>query len=87
LETTNIRLGVSRIIATEERVKEKAKEYLRGLIGIPMLFDGNVLCPECFWMAMDIYGGTYYCKHCDKRFPATVVIDKWGQRWLKLNDM
>ena len=63
------------------------KEYLAGLIGIPMIFDGNSLCPECLWKAMDIYGQTYFCKHCDSRFPATCIIDKWGERWLTLNDV
>ena len=63
------------------------KEYLAGLLGIPMLFDGNSLCPECLWKAMDIYGSTYFCKHCDSRFPATINIDKYGRRWLELNDV
>lgn len=62
------------------------KEYLAGLIGIPMLFDGNVLCPECLHHAMDISGGTYFCKACGQRFPATCVVDKWGERWLVLNE-
>jgi len=62
------------------------KEYLSGLIGIPMLFDGNALCPECLWRAMEIIGHEYFCKHCNKTYPATVIIDKWGERWLKLND-
>ncbi len=62
------------------------RESLQGLIGIPMIFDGNSLCPECLWKAMDVYGGTWFCKNCDSRFPATVVMDKWGERWLKLND-
>lgn len=61
------------------------KEFLAGLIGIPMIFDGNVLCPECFWKAMDIYGHTYFCKHCGGEYPATIVVDKWGRRWLALN--
>ena len=61
-------------------------EYLAGLIGIPMLFDGNSLCPECLSPAMDIYGGNYYCKNCGMTFPATCVVDKYGERWLKLND-
>lgn len=66
---------------------EKIRAYLAGLIGIPMIFDGNVLCPECLRKAMDITGSTYFCKHCGRTFPATVLIDKWGRRWLKLNDM
>ncbi len=66
--------------------RKELREYLRGLIGIPMLFDGNSLCPECFWKAMDIGGGTYFCKHCGETFPATPIVDKWGQRWLTLND-
>jgi len=66
--------------------QEAIREYLAGLIGIPMIFDGNSLCPECLHRSMDIYGGTWYCRNCDSRFPATPIIDKWGERWLKLND-
>jgi len=66
--------------------REEIKGFLSGLIGIPMLFDGNSLCPECLWHAMEIRGGTYFCKHCNGKFPATPVVDKWGQRWLNLND-
>ncbi len=66
---------------------QQIKECMAGLIGIPILFDGNSLCPECLWHAMDIYGHTYFCKHCSKTFPATTVIDKWGQRWLDINDI
>lgn len=62
------------------------KEYLAGLIGIPILFSGNSLCPECLCRAMDIYGGTYFCKACGGRFPATIVVDRWGEKWLRLND-
>lgn len=64
----------------------KIKEYLAGLIGIPMIFDGNSLCPECLHFAMDVYGGRWFCKVCNSRFPATVLVDRWGERWLKLND-
>ncbi|KKL63823.1 hypothetical protein LCGC14_2171280 [marine sediment metagenome] len=66
--------------------REAIKEYLKGLIGVPMLFDGNSLCPECLHHAMDIFGGTYFCKSCGRQFPATPIVDKWGERWLKLND-
>ncbi len=66
---------------------ERVAEYLRGLIGIPMIFDGNCLCPGCLRYAMDIYGGTWFCKACGDRFPATVVVDRWGQRWLNLNSV
>lgn len=72
--------------ARQKGIRKKAKEFLAGLIGIPMIFDGNCLCPECLHYAMDIYGGTWFCKKCDGRFPATVVIDRWGERWLMLND-
>ena len=71
---------------SREEILDKAKKYLAGLIGIPMVFGGNSLCPECFYFAMDIYGHTWYCKNCDCRFPGTVYVDKWGQRWLDLND-
>ena len=64
----------------------KIREYLAGLIGVPMLFDGNSLCPECFCRAMDVRGGEYFCKACEAVFPATCVVDRWGQRWLNLND-
>ena len=67
-------------------VEKQIKEYLLGLIGIPLIFDGNSLCPDCLHKAMDVYGKTWYCKACGQRFPATVLIDKWGWRWLKLND-
>ncbi len=66
--------------------QEEIRNFLKGLIGIPMLFDGNSLCPECLHKAMDIYGKTWFCKNCDGRFPATVLIDKWGARWMQLND-
>ncbi len=72
---------------TLNQIRDKVEEYLAGLIGIPMIFDGNSLCPKCLWFVMDIYGGTWYCKNCDARFPATIVVDKWGERWLKLNDL
>ena len=67
--------------------REDIQKYLAGLIGIPMIFDGNSLCPECLCKAMDLYGSTWFCKACDRRFPATVVIDRWGARWLALNDV
>ena len=66
--------------------REIIKEFLAGLIGIPMLFDGNVLCPECLHHSMDIAGKMYYCKNCNRRFLATVNIDEYGKRWLLLND-
>lgn len=71
----------------QEEIREGIEKFLAGLIGIPMLFDGNVLCPECLRHSMDIFGGTYFCKSCNSRFPATPIIDKWGERWLKLNDV
>ena len=70
----------------EKEAKEVVGEFLAGLIGIPILFDGNSLCPECLHRSMDIYGSTWYCKDCDSRFPATVIVDKYGARWLLLND-
>ncbi len=70
-----------------ESIRGKVEEYLAGLIGIPMIFDGNSLCPDCLKFAMDIYGGTWFCKACGARFPATVLVDKWGSRWLRLNDL
>ncbi|KKN06249.1 hypothetical protein LCGC14_1079100 [marine sediment metagenome] len=66
---------------------DSIRECLKGLIGIPMIFDGNSLCPECLRKSMDIYGGTFFCRNCGSRFPATVFADKWGERWLKLNDV
>ncbi len=39
--------------------QEVIKEYLKGIIGIPLIFDGNCLCPECLKFAMDVYGGTW----------------------------
>ena len=74
-------------MATREEIRDKAFKYLKGLIGIPMIFDGNCLCPECLHYAMNIYGGIWFCKVCDGRFPATIVVDKWGERWLALNSV
>ena len=70
----------------QEEIRKGLRAFLSGLISIPMIFDGSSLCPECFYKAMDIYGGTYFCKNCDSRFPATCIVDKWGERWLKFND-
>ena len=58
--------------------------YFDGLIGIPLIFDGNSLCPECLWRAMNVYGSTWFCGNCGRRFPGTVVLDKWGERWLNI---
>lgn len=65
---------------------EVVKEYLGGLIGIPMIFDGNCLCPECLHLAMNVCGGNWICRHCKGVFPATLIVDRWGKRWLKLMD-
>lgn len=74
------------MITEQERIREKARDYLKGLIGIPLIFDGNVLCPECFHFAMGICGAIYFCKVCGGRFPGTIMVDKWGQRWLNLHN-
>lgn len=65
-------------------IEAEIKEYLAGLIGIPLVFDGNNLCPSCLRYAMNVMGGTWICDNCHSTFPGTIVVDKWGQRWLNL---
>ena len=51
-----------------------------------MVFEGNSLCPECLHWAMNLAGRTWTCYRCGRKYPATVVADKWGLRWLGVND-
>ena len=51
-----------------------------------MVFEGNSLCPECLYWAMNLSGPTWTCGHCGRTFPATVVLNRWNERWLRAND-
>lgn len=68
-----------------KNLKKRIKKYLAGLIGIPLIFNGNNLCPDCLRFSMNVMGGTWICGNCHHHFPGTVYVDKWGDRWLKLN--
>ena len=65
--------------------EKKVREYLAGIIGIPLIFSGNNLCPECLHYSKNVMGGTWICEHCHSHFPGTIYVDKWGDRWLGLN--
>lgn len=68
-----------------ESAKQAVKELLGEVIELPMVFDGNSLCPECLWKAMNIMGHRWICEHCHFRCRTTVVCTIQGNHWLKLN--
>jgi len=70
--------------------RESAKLAVRELLGkieaLPMIFDGNSLCAECLWKAMEVAGGSWICSHCAFICRATPIVDKQGEHWLNLNN-
>ena len=70
-----------------ESARAAVAAFLGPVYRLPMLFDGNSLCPGCVWRAMNVAGGWWVCWHCGFSCRATVLLDTQGARWLKLVDM
>jgi len=71
---------------SNERAKQIVGELLGKVFWLPMIFDGNSLCPNCLWLAMNIIGGLWVCEHCGFWCVATVVLDSQGEKWLKIQE-
>jgi hypothetical protein len=91
----------SRILDIEARMEpEEAKAYRRtrllvwrvvsegGVIeSLPLLFEGNLLCPACLVRgALVVSGWWYRCGCCGFGCAGSVVATEQGLKWLRLND-